>query len=654
VPGLKRLVAYVTPASVDTSALRAELLLHLPEYMVPSAFVALDSLPINTHGKLDRKALPAPDSGPTDSFVAPRNPTEMRLAAIWAEVLHLDSVSVTDDFFSLGGHSLLATQVVSRVRKAFDVELPLRALIEAPTVGELAVRVEAARGEAPANTRPPLVAVPRTGPLPLSFAQQRLWFLDRLEPNSASYNIHSGKHLEGYLDASALERAIQELVQRHEALRTSFHVQEDGTAVQVIHPRAELSVPVTDLRHLTGAALDTELERLISAEAQKPFDLTQSPLFRAALLRVTEQSHVLLVTVHHIVSDGWSNGILLREVGALYEAFSQGRPSPLAPLEFQYADYALWQRGWLRDAALEQQLSWWRNQLAGAPHALELPTDRPRPPVQTHVGATLPVHLSTEVTEALRALCKREGVTPFMVLLAAFQVLLARYSGQDDIVVGSPIANRQQTELEGIVGFFANTLALRARLTEKMTFRELLAQLKETTLGAYAHQDVPFEKLVDELKPERDLSRSPLFQVMLALQNTPRQPRTGARREEPAPAPGPVEITRGSAKFDLSLLLSDHGDDISGLLEFNTDLFDPDTARRLASHLSRLLQSAVSDPSQSLWRLPLLDEQERRQFLVSWNDTSRESHAVTTMHGPFEAQVLRTPDAIAISDGARS
>ncbi|WP_217441728.1 non-ribosomal peptide synthetase [Myxococcus sp. CA039A] len=654
VPGLKRLVAYVTPASVDTSSLRAELLLSLPEYMVPSAFVALDALPINTHGKLDRKALPAPDSSPTDSFLAPRNPTETRLAAIWAEVLHLDSVSVSDDFFSLGGHSLLATQVVSRVRKAFDVELPLRALIEAPTVGELALRVEAARGETPVNTRPPLVAVPRTGPLPLSFAQQRLWFLDRLEPNNASYNIHSSKQLDGDLDTSALERAIQELVQRHEALRTSFHVQEDGTAVQVIHPRAELSVPVTDLRHLTGTALDTEFVRLTSAEAKKPFDLTHSPLLRASLLRVTEQSHVLLVTVHHIVSDGWSNGILLREVSALYEAFSQGRPSPLAPLEFQYADYALWQRGWLRDEALEQQLSWWRQQLAGAPHALELPTDRPRPPVQTHVGASLPVHLSTEVTEALRALCKREGVTPFMVLLAAFHTLLARYSGQDDLVVGSPIANRQQTELEGIVGFFANTLALRARLTGAMTFRELLAQLKETTLGAYAHQDVPFEKLVDELKPERDLSRSPLFQVMLALQNTPRQRRTEARNEEPAHAPGPVEVTYGSAKFDLSLLLADHGDDISGLLEFNTDLFDPDTARRMGAHLSRLLQSAISDPSQTLWRLPLLDEQERHQFLVSWNDTSRESHAVTTMHGPFEAQALRTPDAIAISDGSRS
>ncbi len=654
--GDKRLVAYVVADGLDVVALRESLKLRLPEHMVPSAIAVLDALPLTPNGKVDRNALPSPDaslSAPAREYVAPRTHVEVQLATLWAELLHVERIGMHDDFFELGGHSLLATQVVSRVRAAFGVELALRDLFVKPTVEALAQRIDAAILAGESVQLPPLLPVPRdSGAMPLSFAQQRLWFLDRFQPDSAFYNIPSALRLDTAVDVDALTRALQELVRRHEALRTSFHTREDGEPFQLIHARVELSVPVVDLSHLPESEREAKALELASAEAQKPFDLTHVPLLRTTLLRLSAEQHVLLVTVHHIVSDGWSSGILTREVGALYTAFRQGLPSPLTPLTLQYADYAAWQRGWLRDDALAAQVSWWRKHLDGVPHALELPTDRPRPPVQTSHGASLPVKLGTELTAALHALCKQEGVTPFMALLSALHILMARYSGQDDIVVGSPIANRRQSELENIVGFFVNTLALRARLTPGLTFRTLLAQVKENTLGAYAHQDVPFEKLVEEMKLERDLSRSPLFQVMLALQNTPRQ--DTARSARDANALHSMDVDSGTSKYDLSLLLGDGGDEIEGLLEFNTDLFDTSTARRMGAHWVRLLQSAVANPDQSPWKLSLLSPEEERQLLVEWNDTSRNAHSATTMHGPVEAQVSRTPDAIAITDGQRA
>ncbi|MFY2562983.1 non-ribosomal peptide synthase/polyketide synthase, partial [Corallococcus terminator] len=654
VPGDKRLVAYVVTADGNAPTgedPRAWLRQRLPEYMVPAHVMYLSALPINTHGKLDRKALPAPDSGPTASFVAPRNPTEARLAAIWAEVLHVPQVGVSDDFFALGGHSLLATQLVSRIRDTFQVELALRELFEAPTVEALARRLDAATLAGKGSVRPPLVLVPRDGtPLPLSFAQQRLWFLDRFQPDSPFYNVPSAMPLDGAMDTGALERSIQVLVQRHEALRTTFHAQPDGVPFQRIHAEAELTVPVVDLSALPESEREQEARRLAGIEAQKPFDLSRAPLLRASVLRLSEQRHVLLVTVHHIVSDAWSHGIISREIGALYDAFARGQPSTLPPLALQYADYAVWQRGWLQGTVLATQVDWWREQLAGAPQVLELPTDRPRPPVQTSHGATLSLSLGRELTARLQAACKREGVTPFMALLASFQVLLARYSGQDDIVVGSPIANRHQSEVEGIVGFFVNTLALRARLTPGMTFRELLAQVRNSTLGAYAHQDVPFEKLVEELRPERDLSRSPLFQVLLALQTSERAaPSDGDQSDSDS-----FDVGSGTAKYDLSFLLFDSGNDIGGMLEFNTDLFDRATMERMRAHWTRLLASVVESPEQPLWSAPLLAEDERKQLLVGWNSTAREPHTATPIHVPVEAQAARTPDAIAVTDGTHA
>ncbi|HSP79762.1 MAG TPA: condensation domain-containing protein, partial [Myxococcaceae bacterium] len=488
VPGDKRLVAYVVPdkgQSPDSGQLRAALLAKLPEHMVPSAFVVLEALPLTPNGKVDRKALPAPDGSALalQPSRPPETETEKKLAAIWAEVLRVEQVGAEDDFFALGGHSLLATQVLSRVRATFGVELPLRALFEAPTVAGLASRFPAAvRTQAP-----PLVPVSREGHLPLSFAQQRLWFLDQLEPGRPFYNVPLAFRVSGRLDVAALERGFHALVERHESLRTIF-VTRDEEPQQLISPAVEMPLSVVDLSEVPQPEREVEAKRLAEEEARRPFSLERGPLLRTLLLRLGEDEHVLLITLHHIISDGWSLGVLVREVAALYHAFASGQRPRLEPLPVQYADYAAWQRQWLRGEALEVQLAYWRQRLEGAPAALELPTDRPRPPVQTYRGDNVPVRLPRELSESLQRLCQQEGVTPFMVLLAAWQALLSRYSGQEDVCVGSPIAGRTQAETEGLIGFFVNTLVLRAQVQPGASFRELLAQVRDTTLGAYEHQ----------------------------------------------------------------------------------------------------------------------------------------------------------------------
>ncbi|HSG39079.1 MAG TPA: condensation domain-containing protein, partial [Thermoanaerobaculia bacterium] len=516
-----RLVAYVT-GPAETDALRQALRERLPDYMVPAAFVRLDALPLSPNRKVDRKALPAPEwQGSEAGHQAPRTPVEEVLAGIWSDLLGLERVGAADHFFELGGHSLLATRVMSRLRSAFGVEMPLRELFEAPRLSDLAHRVEAALRAGEGRLAPPLVRISREGPLPLSFAQQRLWFIDQLEPGSPLYNIPVTLRVEGPLRAEVLALCLGEIVRRHEALRTVFAAIE-GSPVQVIQPAAPFELPVVDLAALPES--EAAALTLAREEAARPFDLARGPLLRGVLLRLGGEDHVAVLTLHHIASDGWSMGLLVHEVGTLYTAFAEGRPSPLPELPVQYADFAVWQSSWLRGEVLESEVSYWRRQLAGLPPLLPLPYDRPRPTAQSFRGATRPAGLPAGLTRQMQALGRREGATLFMVLLAGFQALLSRYSGQEDLAVGSPVAGRNREEIEGLIGFFVNTLVLRGDLTGEPTLRELLGRTRETALAAHLHQDVPFEKLVQELAPERSLAHSPLFQVMLALQNAPAAP----------------------------------------------------------------------------------------------------------------------------------
>ncbi|WP_420124961.1 amino acid adenylation domain-containing protein, partial [Longimicrobium sp.] len=640
-PGDKRLVAYVV-GEMETDALREHLRQSLPEYMVPRAIVAMDRLPLNANGKVDRKALPVPEyAAGADRYVAPRTPTEEVLAGIWAEVLHLDRVGVEESFFDLGGHSLLGTRVVSRVRGLFGVELPLRALFEGPTVAEMAGRVEEMR-RAQLPVLPPVVPAERTDPLPLSFAQERLWFIDRLERGSAVYNIPVARRLKGALDGPALERALGEIVRRHEALRTVF-AELDGSPVQVIAPFGGFALAVEDLSALDEADREAAVRRRAGEEARRAFDLSAGPLFRAALLRLGAEEHVLLLTMHHIVSDGWSMGVLFRELWALYAAFAEGRESPLAELAVQYADYAVWQREQLAGETLDRQLAYWRERLAGAPALLELPTDHPRPPVQTYRGATVPVALSSDLLERLQRLGRSEGATLYMTLLGAFQVLLSKYAGSEDVVVGSPIAGRTRGEVEALIGFFVNTLVLRTDLGGDPSFRQVLGRVREATLGAYAHQELPFEKLVAELQPERSLSHSPLFQVLFALQNA----EGGASTLHGLEVSG-AGTAREVAQFDLSLTLWTTGQGLRGALDYSTDLFERATVERMLGHLERVLEQVAADADVRLSRLELVGEAERARVLDEWNRTEAEVPAGQCIHQLIEAQAARTPDAVAV------
>ncbi len=590
------LVAYLVGnfvAEAVPGGLREHLRKLLPDYMIPSAFMVLEALPLTPSGKVDRKALPAPEAATAgEGYVAPQGPVEELLAGIWAEVLRVGRVGARDNFFELGGHSLLATQVVSRIRTALGLELPLQRLFEAPTVAGLARFVTGAR----AGAVPPIVPVPREGRLALSFAQERMWFLHQLEPQSSAYNLAAGVRLEGDLDPAVLARCFTELVRRHETLRTTF-AEVDGKPVQVIHPPSDFSLPL----------IETDLASFIAAESSRPFDLAEGPLLRATLVKTGEREHALLVVLHHVVSDGWSMALLLGELMELYKG------SPLPELPVQYADFAVWQRQWLAGEELKRQVSYWKEQLAGAPLLLGLPLDRPRPAVQSFRGGRHRLSLSTDLTPFAR----REGLTPFMVLLAAFQALLGRYTGQGDVVVGTPIANRTRTEVEHLIGFFANTLVFRSSLADDPSFVELARQVRASALGAYDHQDLPFERLVDELDPERHLSYPPVFQVMFILQN--------------APAPEvdlaglkmlPLQADRGQSPFDLTLVLVEAGGRWMGSFEYAADLFDASTMARWAGHLETLLGGIAEDPTRPVSELPLLAEAERQELLSGWNDTA--------------------------------
>ncbi|HEY0375487.1 MAG TPA: amino acid adenylation domain-containing protein [Pyrinomonadaceae bacterium] len=580
-------------------------------------------------------------------IVAPRTPAEELLANLYSEVLHVERVSVEDNFFDLGGHSLLATQLISRVRQVFRLEVPLRLLFERPTVAALAEGVETLlHASHSVSTASPLERIAREGPLPLSFAQQRLWFIDQLEGGSAFYNMPVTLRLTGELDVAALEQAFNEIICRHETLRTVFTA-IDGTPSQIIQPASPLpALSARDLSALTVEEREAEVERLAREEAQHRFELSRGPMLRVSVLRAGEHEHVVILTMHHIVSDAWSMGVLVREVAALYEAYSQGLPSPLPELPIQYADYAHWQREWLSGDVLEQQLSYWREQLGGELPVLELPTDRARPSVQSYRGGQLSFEVNEEVTTRLKELSQRQGATLFMTLLSAFQVLLMRYSSQEDVIVGTAVAGRTRKELESLVGFFVNTLVLRTDLSGDPTFEELVGRVREVCLGAYAHQDIPFERLVEELQPERSLSLTPLFQVMFVLQNAPAE-----RLRLPQVLIDSTVTPGGLAKFDITLEISEADENLSISVNYNADLFERATVERLSRHYQSLLAGIVSNPRQRLSRLPLLSDEERRQLLVAWNQTQQPYPRHKCIHELFEEQAERTPDAVALIYG---
>jgi amino acid adenylation domain-containing protein len=648
IPGDKRLVAYVAaaPECAPAVELRRALLQTLPEPMVPSAFVFLEALPLTPHGKVERRALPPPAGEPLEEVPHRElSPSEELLAGIWSSLLHAAAVGPQDHFFDLGGHSLLATQVVSRVREVLGVELPLRALFEAPVLEDLAARIEEAGRRGAGLQAPPLRPVARENEIQASFAQERLWFLDRFGTDRSSYNVPSAIRLRGRLDVPALAAGLTEIVRRHESLRTTFKVTggAEPRVLQVIAPPFELPLPIADLAGLPAAERETEAARLAREEARRVFDLERGPLVRATLARLGEREHTLLLSLHHIVADGWSIGVLVRELSVLYSAFVQGRPSPLPELPVQYADFASWQRGWLQGEALEAQLGWWRERLAGAPAVIELPADRPRPPLQSARGGRLTYTLPATLSRELQALVRAEGATLFMALLAGFQALLARTTGGGDLPVGTPIANRNRVEIEGLIGFFVNTLVLRGDLTDDPSFRRLLARSREAALGAYAHQDVPFEKLVEELQPERDLSHSPLFQVMVILQNAPLE-----ALELPDLTAIPLSAEGGTAKFDLRLSLLETPAGLAGSLVYNRDLFDGSTVARLGGYLENLLAAAVAHPELPISELALLDDAERHQ-LLAWGDAQSAAGDRACLHQAFTARAARAPERPAVT-----
>jgi amino acid adenylation domain-containing protein/non-ribosomal peptide synthase protein (TIGR01720 family) len=643
-----RLVGYVVATDGTTvTELREHMRASLPDYMTPSAFVLLDRLPLTANGKIDRKALPAPETVVTqaDAGAAELTPIEEMLAGIWTEILAVTNIGRTANFFDLGGHSLLATQFISRVRDVFNIELPLRALFEAPVLSELAIYIETRIRAAAGVPTPPLTRAERESEAVLSFAQQRLWFIDQLEPDSAFYNNPMAVRLSGSLNKQALKRTFTEIIRRHEALRTTFHT-VNNEPIQVIAAPFPAPLPENDLSALAGPTREAEVIRLARQEAELPTDLSRGPLLRLRLIKLDTQEHVVLLTMHHIISDGWSTGILIHEVATLYRAYYEERESPLPELNVQYADFAIWQRSWLQGEALEHELQYWEQQLRGAA-TLELPTDRVRPASPSRRGGLYSQLYTSELNDALVKLSRREGTTLFMTALAAFQALLSRYSGQTDIVIGTDVANRNQQEIEPLIGFFINQLVMRTEVKPADTFRQLLAKVKEVCLGAYAHQDVPFEKLVEELQPERDLSRTPLFQVKLMLQNA-----ADPDLELPGLRLSGLRSGVTMARFDLMLVLSVLEDGLVGAWIYSKDLFNETTIARLNAHYTRVLEAIVADPEQTISALPLLSQEEQTQLLTEWNDTEFAITEYDSIAQAFEARVKAAPDSYAVVCGA--
>jgi amino acid adenylation domain-containing protein len=679
-----RLVAYLVarrPRELDASALRTHLGGKLPEYMIPAVWIEIPAVPLSANGKVDRRALPDPDAvaaglsaaativtGARPAARAVRTPAEELLAGVWTELLGIAEAAPGDDFFALGGHSLLATQLVSRVRGLFGVELPLRQVFEHPTLQDLARQVLALSSRQ--GTDPAAAPAARIES-PLSFAQQRLWFVDQLEAGSVAYNMAFGAELTGDLgepETALLRRTLTEVARRHQALRTRFVSTPNGP-VQLVAPPAAAAVPVACLAGLPEAVREREARRVMAAEARRPFDLGVLPLVRTALLRLAPRRHLLVATQHHIISDGWSAGVMLREVAVLYSAFRRGLPSPLPELPIQYSDFARWQRQWLQGEVLEAQLAYWRGQLAGAPLQLQLPADRPRPLQPSRRGGVLGVALPAGLSERLAALSRREEVTLFMTLAAAFGLLLGRHANQEELLLGTPIANRNRHETEALIGFFVNTLVLRLDLSGRPAFSQLLRRVHDVALGAYAHQDLPFERLVEEAAAGRDHDprQAPLVQAVLVLQNAPLEtlelPGLGCRT---------FPISSGKVKFDLTLSFGMRDGQLAGSLEYDGELFDPATARRLAARCETLLEAVAADAAGPIDELPLLSPAERHQVVGEWGHPAAGTTGTTGAAGKagvdgaggeaiaaaaaaaslselFERQVRRAPGARAVT-----
>ena len=634
-----RLVAYVVGdgIGIDMARLRARLRQSLPDYMMPAAIVPLAALPLTPSGKIDVQALPPPDDTVGTPSSLPRTPAEEQLAEIWRSVLGVDRpIDINENFFTLGGHSLLIMRVLARVRELFEIDLPVRVMFECPTVAELAERIE----QIGSRDRPVLPAVTRgvrPSVVPLSFAQERLWFLERLQPGTAFYNISRALRLDGSLDVGALQRALSEIVRRHEALRT--HIEEVADVPrQVIDAVAEVRLRVEDrsaLSMLPAAACDAEVARLAREEAATPFALTRGPLYRVRLVRLDATTHVLLVSVHHAIGDGWSLDVFFRELWTLYAAYREGRRSPFVDLPVQYADYAVWQRRQLRGEVVAREVAWWQARLAGAPALMALPTDRARPAVQTFDGASVRLTLAGESLAALRALAHETGTTLSMVLLAAVQVLLAKHTGHPDVIVGTPVAGRPRPEVEGLIGLFLNTLVLRTDLGGDPTVRELLARVRETLLSAFDHQEVPFEQLVAALQPTRSLSHAPLFHVLFAVEES-------AGGDAPVMSDLRVErlaIESETTKFDLMFGFEAREAALRIKLTYNTALFERATIERMGTHLDAVLTQIAADPARRLSAIAVMGPAERTQVIETWNQTRRD--------WPAEA-------AAAVRDGAHA
>lgn len=579
------------------------------------------------------------------SLVSPRTPIEESLSSIWAQVLKVKQVGISDNFFQMGGHSLLATQVIARINASFSLDLPLLSIFDNPTVAQLTTIVEEMLQDKRSNQVPPLVPVSHSGPIPLSFAQQRLWFLDQLESGSVAYNNLFALRISDRIDATALQRSLTELIWRQEGLRTTFST-IDGEPVQVVSSTVSLTFIFVDLEGLSREKAAQEVRRLGMQEQQRTFDLARGPLFRTCLLHLQAEEDVLLLTLHHIISDEWSFGILRQELIALYIASAQGQPSPLPPLPIQYVDFTIWQQRWLQGEILDRHLTYWRTHLEGVP-LLHLPTDFPRPTSQTFNGSCATLHIDSELTHAMREVSQREGVTLFMIFLASFQLMLAHYSGQEDISVGTPVANRTVPELENLIGFFANTLVLRTRFSATMSFRDLLAHVRDVCLQAYAHQDLPFQKVVDALNVERNLSFNPLFQVMFIMLNTPRPNRTASDVEAQVQT---FEQESRSAKFDITLTIADAqtGDEFICTAEYNIDLFKHSTIERMLAHWHVLLTQLVTKPTARLGELPWLTTAEQHQILDVWKQTRRYWPGPSTIPERFTIQTSTSPDTVAL------